>query len=377
MHCATLILAGVMDHKRTKIDTRPSTQLVKTLRFAALLHDIGHLPFSHAVEKNWLQGLRHEDLSKYIIENYEPIYDIIDKEDVSPSSVALLLAKEPPAKYKLVHEIVSGQLDADRADYLLRDSHSCGVKYGEYDFSRYLQIFAAVESGDSGHLSLCIDENDLHVAESLLIARYHYNLQVPFHRTRSGYDLALRRFMKDFSEYTKPFIVENNQLIKVDFDSLVDLDDYTIMERAKKEIKGKNKWAPYLLRNSHMIPIIDTSTNSEKGQRLFKTLVGELEKSDSFTLEEDYFFQEEEVKIIKSVRSDEIPIGENGIHDPQFSVMLMSSEGKGRQTEFVDISERSWIFKQLTTKEPPKVLRVYVTPDKEDDVRSLLSKLES
>lgn len=214
---------------------------------------------------------------------------MIANEHIEPASVASLLAKRPPARYKLVHEIVSGQLDADRADYLLRDSHCCGVKYGEYDFPRFLQIFAAVEDENTGNLSLTVDESDLHVAESLLVARYHYNIQVPFHRTRSGYDCVLRRFIQDFPEYQKPFTVEDGKLTKVDLEALTDLDDYSIMERAKKE-KMNNTWAPYLLRTRHLIPIVDTSDTSKQGIKLFKNLALAFNDLDVFTEDEDFFY---------------------------------------------------------------------------------------
>ena len=213
MHCATRIYEGVMEHRETEIDFEPNAKNIRTLRYAALLHDIGHLPFSHAVESQWLHGLKHEDVSMFIIENYEPIAEIIDNDPMrtNPKDVAALLGKMPRARFQILHEIISGQLDADRADYLLRDSHCCGTKYGEYDFPRFLQIFAA-QQDDNGTLSLCVDEKDLPVAESLLIARYHYNLQIPYHRTRSGFDFALKKFASCHTDYLNFFDVTDNKI---------------------------------------------------------------------------------------------------------------------------------------------------------------------
>lgn len=68
MQCATMILRGVFSHVDTRLRwLKPSEHGLKVLRYAALLHDIGHLPFSHAVEKQWLHGLEHEDVSIHII----------------------------------------------------------------------------------------------------------------------------------------------------------------------------------------------------------------------------------------------------------------------------------------------------------------------
>lgn len=378
MHCATLILAGIHEHKLSYLSSAPNDRQIKTLRYAALLHDIGHLPFSHAVEKQWLQGLKHEDLSQYIIEHYTPISRIMEQDGVRPKEVASLLAKKPPAKYRLLHEIISGHLDADRADYLLRDSHSCGVRYGKYDYPRFLQIFAAAEHEDTGHLSLMVDESDLHVAESLLIARYHYNLQIPYHRTRSGYDFALMRFIRDFPEYKSPFTVKNNQLTSVSFDQLEDLDDYAILEKAKSERKSGNLWAEYLLRKKHLIPIVDATSTSAKGTRIFKALVRKFGETPSFSADDDFFVQDREVEIIKwGTKADASKSADHKGAIPRYVIMLQSKEGSGRSSEKVDISERSWVFKHLTQNDPLRICRVYVTPEREREARAILSDIEA
>jgi HD superfamily phosphohydrolase len=88
---------------------------------------------------------------------------------------------------------------------LLRDSRACGVCYGEYDFDRFLQMFAVIMDKNQRY-KLGVGENDLWLAESLLIARYHYNLQVPYHRTRSGFDIALRQFIKSSTSVNRKII---------------------------------------------------------------------------------------------------------------------------------------------------------------------------
>lgn len=369
MHCATQILAGVMEHRETKISARPVEGTIRMLRYAALLHDIGHLPFSHAVEGQWLQGLKHEDVSMFIIENYQPIADIIsqDRFQVECKDVAALLGKMPKARYRLYHEIVSGQLDADRADYLLRDSHCCGARYGEYDFPRFLQIFAARED-DNGTLSLCVDEKDLPVAESLLIARYHYNLQIPYHRTRSGYDFALKKFVREHTNFQDIFSVEGNKLVGMDFDRFAVLDDGSIFEKIKEKYLEKDEWAQCLLRQSHLCPVLDTTSQSVEGVERFKTLVTALRADSELEENTDFFVQEQNIEMIKRAKpTDEYAEGSPPL--PSGIRLLVKEGGRGGK-KAVDIAERSWIFAQL--KDTHKVYRVYASPSKKDKILAYL-----
>ena len=374
MHCATLILSGIFENKKTDLYITPNCRMIKTLRYAALLHDIGHLPFSHAVEKQWLGGLKHEDLSQYIIEKHPMICNIIESDDVDSTAVSSLLAKKPLAQWRLLHEIISGQLDADRADYLLRDSHSCGVRYGEYDFSRFLKIFAATQSESDGHFVLSVDEADLHVAESLLIARYHYNMQIPYHRTRSGFDFALRRFIRDIDDYKSIFSISNGVLESVDMDRLEDMDDYTVIERAKIERRKQNNWAAYVLRDSHLVPIIDTRKSWCCESVRFKSSVATLMDSDRFSYEDDFFLQEQDVELIKGIPVDDSE-GDTECKTSSVPNMiaLMVNGGKKKIPEFVDIRKRSWIFRQISSG-PETIYRIYTTPERANEARALIQQ---
>ena len=365
MHCATRIYEGVMEHRETEIDFEPNAKNIRTLRYAALLHDIGHLPFSHAVESQWLHGLKHEDVSMFIIENYEPIAEIIDNDPMrtNPKDVAALLGKMPRARFQILHEIISGQLDADRADYLLRDSHCCGTKYGEYDFPRFLQIFAA-QQDDNGTLSLCVDEKDLPVAESLLIARYHYNLQIPYHRTRSGFDFALKKFASCHTDYQNIFDVTDNKIKKIEFDKFSILDDGTIFEQIKQKYITGDKWAACLLRQSHLHPIVDTHACNEKGTQQFKYFVQKL-RSSQLKENEDFFVQEQNVEMIKRAK----PADESGISST--GIRLLVKEGTSRQKKQVDIAECSWIFAHLNDTD--KIYRVYAAPGKKEIVAAYVA----
>ncbi|RLE25045.1 MAG: hypothetical protein DRJ50_03640 [Actinobacteria bacterium] len=181
-------------------DAQELQKHLQIVRFAALLHDIGHMPFSHAAEQVFLDGnFTHEDISKYIIQNNPSISNKIKKDGIKPQIVASLLKGKPLKEYSLLKKFISGEFDADRADFLLRDSYFCGVKYGEYDYIRYAGSFRIIPDKDRQAV-FAIEKGNLHAVEAFLLARYHYYLQVPFHRTRRGFDIVLERYFNDLRE---------------------------------------------------------------------------------------------------------------------------------------------------------------------------------
>ena len=226
MHCATALFAGAFKDRKLEEENN-----CVNLRFAALLHDVGHLPFSHAVESQLLAAekggkpkvkIKHEQVGQFLIENHPDFKEIL--EGKAGAIVRILSKDEQRPKERILNEFISGQLDADRADYLLRDSHSCGVQYGMYDFERYISAFSAHYR--NGKYQLEVKERDIFVIESFLLARYHYNLQVPYHRTRTGFDLILNRYIQDVKERGDiPQLIDRNE------DGSIASIDYTELDR--------------------------------------------------------------------------------------------------------------------------------------------------
>jgi HD superfamily phosphohydrolase len=175
------------------------------LRIAALCHDLGHLPFSHGAEDLMPPGWNHERLTLEIIFNSE-ITSILKEAGIQPEHVAKLAVG--PQKYRnepftvweaiLAEIIVGNAFGADRIDYLLRDSHHCGVAYGRFDYHRLLEKLRILPAHYEGtdEPSLGIEYGGMQVAEALLLARYFMFTQVYYHRVRRIYDLHLKEFLR-------------------------------------------------------------------------------------------------------------------------------------------------------------------------------------
>ncbi len=171
----------------------------RLVRLAALLHDVGHGPFSHVTEPilqkhsspavlvGRQESKIHEFISaKIILENAELREHLSDRE--RQNIVGLL---DGSFGHSYLHEIVSGPVDADKQDYLLRDSYFTGVKYGIYDQERLKNTLRVYEDNDDLVLAISID--GLHALEQFVLAKYYMTTQVYRHRIRLVTDNMIER----------------------------------------------------------------------------------------------------------------------------------------------------------------------------------------
>lgn len=198
MNFAQRIIEALCRRYRGKDVETYLRQEAVVIKCAALLHDVGHGPFSHVIERAFGRKKHHEHQTLRIIrEQQYGIRKVLTDHHVDPDSVASLI--DPEGDPALGKDIISSQLDADRMDYLLRDSHSTGVQYGLYDPEWILNamcvgIDPSAGSGSSGPevWRLCLDRSrGKEAAEQFILARSHMNEQVYFHRVTRGYEVAL------------------------------------------------------------------------------------------------------------------------------------------------------------------------------------------
>jgi HD superfamily phosphohydrolase len=179
----------------------------QVVRFAALLHDVGHAPFSHASEelfprRHGGKRYKHEDYSVAVIRS--ELRSAIEDHELNANyglhaeDIATLVEGSARAKQLIFwRDLISGQLDADKMDYLLRDSYHAGVEYGKFDLRRILTTIRAISSRDGHPPRLGVSKGGWHAAEGLVLARYFMFTQVYFHKTRVAYDIHLRQALKE------------------------------------------------------------------------------------------------------------------------------------------------------------------------------------
>lgn len=253
------------------------------LRIAALLHDIGHSPFSHASEDLFpkSKGGKKQDHTVYSerIVAETRIKAIIDAHTkstgVSSGSVINILNKKTLGNTdNFLKQIYDGELDADRMDYLIRDSLFAGVEYGRFDFDRIIETLGVFEK-DDGSLSLGIEERGKHAAEGLILARYFMFLQVYFHNIRRIYDIHLLNLIKEILHAE----------IKADtypseIDAYLTWDDIKILNYAKVDSSKKtSENVNRIINRQHFIMLDETSDHAQGGEiENFKSRVNKLKK---------------------------------------------------------------------------------------------------
>ncbi len=213
-----------------------SKQEYTAARMAILLHDIGHAPYSHALEHTLIEGVSHEEISKLIMQQMNNEMDGI-------LSDAIEIFNSSYSKQYL-HQLVSSQLDVDRMDYLNRDSFYTGVSEGVIGYDRILQMLT-VNNGQ-----LMVEEKGVHSVEKFIIARRLMYWQVYLHKTVLSAEILLINILKRAKElaekgielFTTPAFrfflynkfnansfAENNELLSL----YCQLDDNDIMTSIK------------------------------------------------------------------------------------------------------------------------------------------------
>lgn len=221
MHVAGSIAESLADHSDI------SAEQVQKLRLAALLHDVGHGPFSHTFDEVLTEKTRttHEDISRRVVTETS-ISDILEKHGFHPRKMASLAVGAEQSEPRFMNDIIAGGLSADMMDYLLRDSYFTGVEYGRVDIYRI--VYSLYISRDR----LALDKAALYAFEAMLLARYQMFKAVYFHRTARAAQLMIARSMELADE-------ELGLTDLTDIDRYLEMTDELVIQRIAS-LQGKD-----------------------------------------------------------------------------------------------------------------------------------------
>ncbi len=211
---------------------------------AALLHDIGHGPFSHISEKFLDNGsFDHESMTQKIILDTE-IHDILKENKIESRIICDVLKHQVSGDLRFVSQLISSQLDADRIDYLMRDALFTGVPYGKIDIYRIANtmfLWDKTTSTKSLQGTVVISQKGIEAVENYLIGRYHMYKGVYYHKTVRCMESILVKTFKRASELKKECTHIMDLGKKVTPKTMLQLDDYVFYSAIHKWCNSSDK----------------------------------------------------------------------------------------------------------------------------------------
>lgn len=258
---------------------------------AGLLHDIGHGPYSHAFEDVF--DTDHEQMSIKMILEDTSINRVLNKYGVDlAQQVASVIDKTH--SNTLMIQLISSQVDADRMDYLLRDSYNCGVTYGNFDLERLLRSMVVVNN------KIAFKQSGVHAIEDYIFARYHMYWQVYLHPTANSFEIILTKILRRVKE-----LMQNGYKFKIDIKYLepfiqideLSVDDYLALDESiinyyfaqfKHEDDAILAELCYCFLNRKLFKHIDI-IDFEKGNQIIKECENNSEKIT-------YYFEKQTIK---------------------------------------------------------------------------------
>jgi hypothetical protein len=256
---ATFLMGKAISELRTKGHHIDSEEELGALA-AILLHDIGHGPFSHALEYSIGEGIHHEEISKLFLSYFNQLHD-------NKLETAIDIFNDQYAK-KFLHKLVSSQLDMDRIDYLKRDSFFTGVSEGAINSERLINMLDIIDD------DLVIQAKGIYSAEKFITARRLMYWQVYLHKTVLAAEYTLMRILKRAKELSREgrdlfstpalaYFLKNDidaNTFKTNEEALINfakLDDFDVLTSLKVWVNDDDK-------------VLSTLSNSIINRRLFK-----------------------------------------------------------------------------------------------------------
>jgi HD superfamily phosphohydrolase len=248
------------------LDARERAHARRLVRAAALLHDVGHAPFSHSAEDRFEEGIDHEEMTGRLLATAE-MREAFGRlgGDLRLEEVVDLLAGRVAPERRFLAQIVSGELDVDKMDYLLRDSLFCGVRYGVYDLDRLVETLVPVVDPETGETGLGVEAGGVHAVEALILARYYMFTQVYFNVTGKALEHHLTAWLearhRHWPAAPERFLVE---------------DDHSVLAELRRD---DNEHARAVVHRAHFPLAFETREHPTPEERAaFEGAVPELER---------------------------------------------------------------------------------------------------
>jgi HD superfamily phosphohydrolase len=301
----------------------------KAAVLAILMHDLGHGPFSHALEGVLAEGIHHEHISMLMMQN-------LQKEFGKPIEMAIqIFTNQYPKKF--LYQLVSGQLDMDRLDYLNRDSFYSGVSEGVVGYDRIINML------DVHNDNIVVEEKGIYSIEKFIVARRLMYWQVYLHKTSLVADLMLKnavlrakelsrtaKLNKDVSGNLNLFLTQNlSETNLADYiDNFAALDDYDIIQALKGWMQSDDK-------------ILSTLSTSIINRKLFSIEFLALEKADEKynSLKQHYSDEEMKYLVLKGAAQN------NAYNPAKDNIYIKFKDGSIK--EITDITEQ-WNIRSLS-----------------------------
>ena len=328
------------------------------IRIAALLHDVGHGPFSHVFEYLLTKNLdkTHEDLTTWIIQKSE-LSDMIKKAGYSPQEIGeLAVGKLHKPKKAFLNQIISSTVDVDKQDFIVRDTYHTGAEYG------YIDIFRLIYTLDVLGENLAVEIGALSALESLLIARIESFKSIYFHRVGRAAQIMLAMAMDK----------ANEELGLTRFktpEQYLAMDDYTVYTMLKNCKKSKNIIND--LENRRMLKCAYEKTFYEKD-----TMVSNIFSRENYRRQLQLEIAEEanvetNVVMIDVPTVPSVPYEHSVLTESmEIPVFYKTPEGKKIPQRLSEISK---IFETL--RGFMNILRVYTTAEEREKVSEAAAKI--
>ncbi|MEB3041123.1 HD domain-containing protein [Capnocytophaga gingivalis] len=282
--CMYLMQQAIQTLRYKQVGITPEEE--EGLYIAILLHDIGHGPFSHAMEHSIVEGISHEEISLVFMEE-------LNRQFEGKLSIAIEIFQKKYHK-EFMNQLISSQLDMDRLDYLKRDSFYSGVSEGNINSQRIIAMLTVKDD------TLIVEEKGIYSIEEFLVARRLMYWQVYLHKTSIGAEFVLIRILARVKELTQQgkklpmttalrFFVENH-ITKETFDRhalhlFAQLDDYDIISGLKEWQYGDDwvlaKLSQMILnRDLLRVKLYKSPVEKEKVQELLQETAQQLNISE-------------------------------------------------------------------------------------------------